>query len=158
MLEQAIAFLLFLLSSLCIFVAIIPRAAWRVLQRWRSRSPDAVEPSGAVVAGSVVSGVIGALLLAGTAIWLLATEDRRDCEQIMSQLEDGVVGVDFEDLEIEEISDYSGARWDLERAAAELDVELEMRGSSLEVVYEDGNRDVLGTLDEMGAHPRCEQL
>ena len=126
---------------------------WRFFEGWQFKNPDDVELSDAADLLSVVTGVVGAVFLTGLGIWMIVTEDQRGCEQILSQLEDATAGVDFDTSGIEEISDDFEARWDLDGTAAQLDVELVERGSSLEVVDEDGN--VLGTLDESGAHSSC---
>jgi hypothetical protein len=100
-----------------------------------------------------VSAGFAALFLVGTGIWLLVTEDEQECEQVLSELEATAAGVDFDTSDLEEIADDFEARWDLDVAAANLDVELEEHGSSVSVVAEDG--EVLGTIDEDGVHSLC---
>jgi len=147
------AIVCFLLSASCVLVAVRPRATWRFFEGWQFKNPDDVELSDAAVVVSIVSAGVGALFLAGTGIWLIVTEDQRECEQILSQLEAAAAGVDFDTSDIAEISDDFDARWDLDRTAVQLDVELEESDSLLEVVDEDGN--ILGTIDELGAHSSC---
>jgi hypothetical protein len=147
------AIVCFLLAALCVLGAIRPQATWRFFEGWQFKNPDDIELSDAAVLASVVSGLVGAAVLTGIGVWLIATEDQRACEQILVQLETAAAGVDFDTSNLQEISDDFDARWDLDRTAAQLDVELVERGSALEVVDEDGN--LLGTIDEDGAHHNC---
>jgi hypothetical protein len=146
---------LFLLAGLLLVVAIWPRATWLATAGWQFKNPEGAELRPGVYVARSVSAVVGALMLVGAGIWLLATEDRRECEKAMSDLAYFARGVDFDQSDIGELADDLGSRWDLDAAAASRDLELVDSGpGEVEVVDQDG--DVLGTLDDEGAHPTCE--
>jgi hypothetical protein len=165
------ALLLFLLAAVFAVKAIWPRAAWWTLAAWQFRNPEAAEPSDGGYALHRVSAGVATVILAGTAIWVLTADDDRRCERIMAQLDEAVDDAGFggSDVDVSDIDDDGGqlvdfdeleedlgeidTRLDLDLAANGLGVELVGQGRSLDVVDEDG--DVLGTLDEHGAHPRC---
>jgi hypothetical protein len=147
------ALLMFGLAAWCAVVAVKPRATWRALAGWQFKNPEGAELTDSMYVLRSVSAGFAALFLVGTGIWLLVTEDEQECEQVLSELEATAAGVDFDTSDLEEIADDFEARWDLDVAAANLDVELEEHGSSVSVVAEDG--EVLGTIDEDGVHSLC---
>jgi len=146
--------LLFLLAGVCLVIGIWPRATWMATAGWQFKNPEGAELKPSMYVVRSVSGVVGALMLAGGGIWLLVTEDERACEAMMRDLEISARGADFDRSSLAEINDDFDASWDLNRTAAILEVDLRERDDhSVEVVDEEG--DVLGTLDEDGAHPDC---
>jgi hypothetical protein len=147
------AVFMFVLAVPCVVMAVKPRATWRITEAWQFKDPEAAELRDDIsVMRSTAAGLV-ALMLVGFGIWLLVTGDERECERILAELEDAAAGVDFDGSGLEEIGDDFDARWDLRAVANGLDVELEDRGRSIEVVDENG--DVLGTIDEDGVHDRC---
>jgi hypothetical protein len=151
----ALAVLMFGLAVLCLVVAAKPRAAWRLTAAWQFKDPERVDLRDEIYVLHSVSAAVSAVILVGTGIWLLQMPvDEMECERIMSELEDAAAGVDFDTSDISEVADDFDARWDFDRTASNLGVELVEHGSSVEVVAEDG--EVLGTINEYGVDSRCD--
>lgn len=150
------ALLTFALAAYSAVIAVRPRSTWRALAGWQFKDPDSAELTTTAAVIRSASGGVSALFLLGLGVWCLVLDEPGGsrCERTMSALAEAAAGVDFDRSTLEEIGDDLSARFDLDIAAAGLDVELEEHGESVDVVTEDG--DVLGTIDESGVESRCD--
>lgn len=130
-------------------LAIKPRAMWRLTARWQYKDPEGAELNDWVYAMHSVAAGVCALVCLGVGIWILVEGDALECRRILGDLEDAATGVDFDTSPLDDFD----VRWELESTATNLGVELEERGSSLEVVDDQG--EVIGTIDDDGVHSRC---
>lgn len=143
------AVLFFVLALLLAVMAVKPRATWRLTAGWQFKDPQGAELHDWMYALSSVASAFFALTFLGVGIWFLVEGDALECERVLGDLEDAVMGVDFDTSPLDEFD----VRWELRRTATDLGVELEEHGSSFEVIDEDG--EVLGVIDEDGVHSRC---
>ena len=146
------ALLSFGLAAFSAVIAIRPRATWLALGSWQFKKREAAELRlGVYVLRSVFAG-LNALCFVGMGIWLLATEDERECEQVLAEVEAAAGGVRFE-TSGPDLADID-ARRRLDAVVADRGVELDEHDASIDVVAADGH--VLGTIDELGVRSDCD--
>jgi hypothetical protein len=146
----------FALAGLCIVSSLAQRPLWRVTQSWKYKEPDRAELRDEIYFFRSVVAAVMAIVFVGIGIWILANQDRFECERTMSRLEGAAEDVDFqegEDFAVDEdMYDDISARTTLERIAEDEDARLVDRNDEIDVVR-DGER--LGTLTELGSTRRC---
>jgi hypothetical protein len=143
------ALLFFALAALLAPVILMPRATWRLTERWKFKDPEAVELKDWMYLLQAVCAAVAALIFLGVGIWLLVDGDELECRRILSDVTDAGTGLEINTSGLGELE----ARAEMQRVARNLGVELVDHGSWFEVVDEDG--EVLGTIDENGVHSRC---